>query len=138
MDNQAKPKFYKTKTFQNLNDKWYKKLKKDGFKDIESGVPSEIGELRLLDWSRSKFTKSVEWNQSKQEYYRLAGQFLYHHIFQTEEERKIWELHQDGVSVRNIVKTLKKQKIKAGHVKVFNTIKSLASIMVCQWKTNQK
>jgi hypothetical protein len=131
MDQDSKPKFYKTKAFEALNAKWYDKLKKSGFEDAESD------EDHLTDWSRTLFLKRPEYDQSKEEYYRLAGQFLHDHTFRTETERKIWELHQDGVSIRKIVKLLRKKRLKVSHVGVFNTIKSLASVMVQQWKISQ-
>ena len=131
VDSPENPKFWKTKAFKDLNAKWYAKLKKDGFEDAESD------EDHLIDWSRTLFSKRPEYDQSKEEYYRLAGQFLHDHTFQTETERKIWELHQDGVSIRKIVKLLKKKRLKVSHVSVFQTIKSLAAVMVTQWKQNQ-
>lgn len=126
---QPKPKYWTTQAFKQLNAKWQKKLKKSGFEDAESD------EEHLIDWSRTVFSKRPEYDQSKEEYYRLAGQFLHEHMFQTETERKIWALHQDGVSIRNIVIMLKKKRLRVSHVMVFETIKSLASIMVTQWKT---
>lgn len=128
---QDSPKYWNSSEFKALKSKWYGKLKKSGFKDAETD------EEHLQDWSRTLFSKRPEYDQSKEEYYRLAGHFLHEHTFQTETDRKIWDLHQNGVSIRNIVKLLKKKRLRVSHVMVFETIKSLAGVMIVQWKLNQ-
>jgi hypothetical protein len=106
-------KFWQTANFKKLQDRWTKKLEDSGFVDIEqpehfkSGVPDGA----LKTWVGRKYSKpsapDIETLQEREEYYRLAGQFLWSHKFSSGAERLIWELHSNGKSIRNIVKELK-------------------------------
>jgi hypothetical protein len=94
-------------TFQELQTKWYEKLEKSGFKDIEK---KHVGEMNWpSDFVRE--SRMIGW-QAKQEYYRMAEHFLTEHKFKNRLERIIWEYHANGISVRNIVVTLQKVKVK--------------------------
>lgn len=109
--NQNNPKFKK------LQKEWYEKLKKEGFDNIER----KDGSVRGLGSSRNSpgnpgHNKGYHWherevyNKSKEEYFRLAGHFLYEHKFSSKLERYIWELHANGLGVRSIVSTLHELK----------------------------
>ncbi len=108
----------KSKDFQALQKTWYKKLKQEGFEDIEQAD----GHLKL--WSayyfRSKYKTDgdVLFQQAKEEYYRLARQFLHEKSFEDIRTKRIWELHSEGMSIRNIVKVLKQE----GHVAYKNIV----------------
>ena len=84
--------------FEQLKAYWYRKLKASGFEDAET--PHGV----LKDWPahRIKRDYTPEKFVDKQEYYRLAGQFLFEHSFPNEHERKVWELHAHGLSARDI------------------------------------
>ncbi len=102
---------FNSKEFKELNEKWRKKLKKSGFEDIEN----DKGQLRSSD--SSEYVKNFDpiAAYAKEEYFRRAGFFLYSHKFETSLERKIWELHVEGASIREIVKILKKRGLKNIH-----------------------
>ena len=99
-----------TKQFKNLRDRWYKKLKDSGFEDIEQD------EDRLKEYSTTRFTSGKNnklppdqiktLNDSKEEYYRVAGHFLHEHEFNNEVDRFIWQKHAEGHSYRDITKML--------------------------------
>ncbi len=112
--------------------KWYAKLKKSGFEDIEANEHS------LKSWS-SKFVRAdktsiTSW-QAKQEYYYQATHFLNSHKFETNLEKAIWEYHANGISVREIASLLNKTKvIKTNRQTIWLVVKKLRSLM----KTKRK
>lgn len=96
--------------FKKLQDKWYGKLKKgkNGFEELET----KSGALRNTTHSGGVIDKRrVGW-ELQAEYYRLATHFLNDHTFKSPLEQAIWQYHSDGISVRNIVKTLNKVRRK--------------------------
>ncbi len=133
--NQVRPKFFQSVEFRALNDEWKDKLREEGFRDIERDEDS------LQDWSAA-FTRHPEWNASKEEYYRLAGQFLYEYRFRGPNAawtRKIWELHAQGTSIRDIVKILDPKGKQSPHTlfkKVQTTLAVLAKRMIKKCLTN--
>jgi glutamine synthetase adenylyltransferase len=100
---------YQTKEFKELQAKWAKKLEKDGFEDIET-LDGKLKGISHADFFKAHYNQIDA--QAKEEYYRQAGYFLYEHKFKNELERKIWELHLEGVGIREIVKVLKKRRHK--------------------------
>lgn len=96
---------------QALKDKWYGKLDKDEFNDIESD------EDNLKVWSSFLFGKNRAGSQFggwqfKAEYYYMASQFLEQYKFDNNRDKIIWDYHSNGISIAEIAKTLKKVKIK--------------------------
>ena len=116
---------FKTKEFLKLHRDWAKKLKKSGFEDIER----KEGVLKTSSMENVRNLYTVEQFNIKEEYYRLAGQFLHEYKFKTQVDKRIWELHSEGVSVRNIIKKLKHRGITAYKDLVHGTIKQLAEEM---------
>lgn len=109
--------------FNKLRDFWYKKLKDDGFIDIENNE-----QLSNNDKFRSK--KFLASYKEKAEYYYMSNHFLSTYEFENSIDRIIWEYHTEGVSVRNIAKILKKLGYKKkGRGKVWQIVKRLRSIM---------
>lgn len=93
---------FKTKKFEALKTKWYQKLQKSGFEDVESD------EDNLKQWDSSLFKRySPHTAEAKQEYFRLAGHFLNSHKFESKREKLIWSLHAEGLSFNDIGKKLK-------------------------------
>jgi hypothetical protein len=92
--------------FKELQRKWYKKLLNDGFVDIEN----ENHQLR--DFETQKYSKNIfnglpfaDWIRmklAKMEYYTLARQFIYIHKFPSVKIKKIWSMHAEGLSCRQI------------------------------------
>lgn len=104
-----------SKQFKELQKTWYDKLKNtkskqypEGFNDIEQ----DNGMLKT--WESSHYTKHKyngltleSWLVSKQaqvEYYTLARQWTHEHKFKSKEEKKLWELHAEGMSYREMQK----------------------------------
>lgn len=124
---------FRTKKFQNLKERWYAKLAKSDFKDIEQD------ELNLKEWESHSF--SARYNRhlfaSKEAYYQLVGQFLYSHPFNTEHQKFIWECHSEGKSTRAISKELKTKKWRPNSKdSVSRTIRQLAKVMLAQNNEN--
>jgi hypothetical protein len=117
-------KFYQTKDFKKLNDKWQKKLKKSGFEDIEQD------EFQLKIWS-SRFGRSKvgEAFDTKSAYYYMATHFLNDYTFQNNTDKLIWKHHADAVSIKDIFKLLKKMKVKITFYAVRRTIVRLEQEM---------
>lgn len=93
---------YKTKKFKKLKDEWYKKLEKDGFVDAEDGD-------LLKEWQSAYFQirHEPEIFSIQQSYYYEASHFLNIFAFPSELEKKIWALHVEGKSYREIALMLK-------------------------------
>lgn len=140
-----------SKEFKALRDKWYRKLAKSGFKEIEDvNSPNEM----LKRWDSTWFmgrtsarpggkdyteTKSINSPYAKasdsgakfrqiQEYYYLAEHFLGEYQFAKVVHKRYWDMHSKGLSNREIA-------IKTKHSrKLINTvIKELKGIML-KWK----
>lgn len=112
---------------------WNKKLKDSGFEDVETSK----GQLK--DWTSSRFTKQYNgsnytekkaYYESVEEYYRQATWFLNEYVFTENVERFIWNLHSQGISMRNISVALKKKrKLKMSATTVNVIITKLVTIM---------
>lgn len=101
-------KFYQKKEFLAEQKKWYDKLKKEGFQDIEL-IDWETGRVyeRTMGVSQADIVNT--WTREQEEYYRLAAQFV-HALREAGKESKeairIWELHAEGLGYRKIAKKL--------------------------------
>jgi hypothetical protein len=97
--------------FEKLKEKWYSKLKREGFEDIEKDEDS------LKVWSSTIFGKTKAliqhggW-QAKATYYQMASTFLSEYKFDNDRERKIWEKHSEGLSMRDISVSLGTKRSK--------------------------
>lgn len=114
--------------YKKLRDKWYLKLKKSGFVDIEDvNSPKEM----LLSWDSYRFIKSSskeskhnKWfvdeggsvtlkHKAIETYFQNAAWFLENHIFDTSLDKRAWKLHADGFSLQEIAKKLDIKKSRA-------------------------
>ncbi len=116
----SKPK--KTK-FQFLQEKWYAKLAKSGFEDIEKD------ERYLKKYSNQVHIHSnqTSW-EAKAAYFQMASNFLEDYKFASNLDRTIWEYHANGLSLNEIAATLKKVKPKSRKITrdiAFSVIKAL-------------
>lgn len=94
----------KTKKFESLKTQWYKKLKKEGFKDIENPKGNLI-KFESTIWKSTKFHKTADsmmLRQARESYFRLAGHFLYDHEFETSTDKAIWTMHANGKTLDHI------------------------------------
>lgn len=120
---------------------WYAKLAKSGFVDIE--VKNSISETQssnrdlVLGLNRKYGQYSHEWRQSKIMYYQMADSFLNDNKFENNIDRVIWEYHANGVSVRNIAKTLNKVRtVQVGRMYVWHVVNRLRNEMKTKYLVN--
>lgn len=116
-------KWNETKKFKSLEKKWYSKLKKTGFEDIEhsekdlkqfSGVTSihrEDGGSKIDDWAEWGRSTTIK-DHWKTEYYSRCRQFLNEHKFKNKTQRKIFEMYSEGIGARVIATELKTYRRK--------------------------
>lgn len=111
-----------------LTKKWYAKLKLSGFHDIEypggsikNCRPRNVGSLDPLLIS------------AKMDYYSFCRSFLEQHAFESNREKIIWEYHTEGISIRDIVDTLKKSRIKTNRDAVHKIIQKLERLMKAKY-----
>lgn len=127
-------KFNETDEFKRLNKEWSKKLKKSGFKDAEDSFGN------LNKWSGQALLERTERDgvsvTARVEYFRLATHFLLEHKFESRLDKRAWELHADGVSIRDIVKRLKRYYPGLYRDKVHILITKLKTIMVDKYKAS--
>lgn len=109
------------KQFLKLQQKWYRKLARSGFKDIES--PLKPGQpLKHWDSVDFQLDHTKESFLERQRYYELAGQLLHDFHFKNKVDKKIWEMHSNGVSL-----TIISEKVKLHRNTVHRIIKKYAS-----------
>lgn len=118
------------KELKALQIKWYDKLKKSGFTDIEAhdenpGKPDG----NLKDWHSQMFQSSNTpvLFQQRERYYQLAGQFLHEWTFSDAKEKVVWQCHSNGMSTREISRQLNRDGY--GKNAVFLIVKRLRTEM---------
>lgn len=116
----------KKSDFNKLKDKWYAKLERTGFHDIEL----KSGHLENNSTSGGTIDpRRVTW-ESQAEYYQMATDFLNDWQFEDRIERIIWEYRANGLSPRSIAKTLNKvRRKKINYITVWRMIKRLETEM---------
>ncbi len=100
------PKSLTPEQLKKLQNKWYDKLEKSGFEDIEERhSPKEF----LKRWAGQWFKRRTHVHnfEAKQEYFYQCGHFLTTHDFDTETERKVWQMHSEGLSLREIARSMR-------------------------------
>jgi len=125
-----------SKEFKELQAKWYKKLEKSGFKDAETVEGYHEPYRPLRQWHASCFflRHAPLRREAKTEYYRLAGQFLYDNTFKSKLEMRMWELHAEGKSIREIVRIMNKPKKRTYKRKVHETLQQLSKDMLAMYR----
>jgi hypothetical protein len=119
-----------SKEFKQLQAKWYGKLKKAKFDDIEEN------EDTLKEWASNTFRNKFDATkyQARLNYYRLAGHFLHEYEFDSDKERAIWELHAEGLSRPKVLKQLKSRNFKTYSRQVQEIIEKLEKEMITKWR----
>jgi hypothetical protein len=102
---------YTEKDLNSLRKKWYKILKKEGFKDIETLAPN--GQFYDMLKYPFKYDLNSPERKAQEKYFALARSFNYECNFKNEFERKVWSHHSEGVPYRKIAVTL---RTRAGRV----------------------
>lgn len=144
----AKPKIQLS--LKQLQKTWYAKLQKNGFKDIETGeygikrratedmfqhTFDTVDDVKNGQFNRNERIKTARIvHNAKETYYYEAEHFLNNYKFKDNREKIIWEYHANGMTIRDIVKTFGKLKIKLTNYRVWKTIKQLAQQMKKQIK----
>jgi hypothetical protein len=127
---------------EELRDKWYKKLENVKDETYPTGfIDIERDEETLKVWSSDKFAsrrlvQNGGW-QAKATYHSLAERYLAEYPFENRREQIIWEYHTNAVSVRDIVKLLKKVRIKMKRTSVWEIIKKHKSKMFALYMADQ-
>lgn len=126
---------YKTKGFAKLQEKWYKKLKKEGFVDLE--------DVRGNLWTWSSFYFSCRYTPDRfhdiERFYQEAEVFLHEHPFKNVRDRAVWELFCQGKTVQAISKALKARHFKlVSNTAVFHIINRLTKEMKKKWVLKNK
>lgn len=123
------------KELKQLTAKWYGKLKKTGFQDIESPNDPEVLSRWAYDLSRERTVNRFE---STQEYYRLAGHFLYDYKFESKRDQLFWKLHSEGKTCKQISDSLPMNRIKKVTLDTVNkAILRLTKIMKAMYGTER-
>lgn len=105
----------KRSQLERLQAEWYTKLRKDGFKDIEDA------QGRLKSWTISSKAACKQWSMksstyheqvitkqvAREEYFRLAGHFLFDHDFHSPLERDVWAAHALGYGRLKVYRLVK-------------------------------
>lgn len=117
--------------YQTLKKKWYAKLERLGFSDIET----DDGMLKSWDSRRflvnnKHYGNRPATHQEKANYYYYANQFLHNYAFPKETHRLVWEEHSNGVSIDKITAKLKKARFKVSRGEVFKIIRHYKQIML--------
>jgi hypothetical protein len=90
-------RYYETAEFAALNREWRKRLRAEGFVDIESNDKllrydhSDYGDARRL---------SAPSNLERAAYYELVTRWLHQRVWPSRHVKRLWELHTEGVGVR--------------------------------------
>lgn len=117
----------KPKTLAELQSKWYKRLQKDGFKDIEK----PDGSLKMDAHYNVMYNyRNQTVYDAKERYYQLASQFLHDHKFSSRLEKIIWEHHTHGIGIVNIVKEAKRKGLQTYKREVHETLQRLTKEML--------
>lgn len=114
-------KFWDKPEFKELQKVWYEKLADQDFKDIEAGN-------FLKEWDSNFFRNNF--NQIKYDctvqYYKKGRELLLTYPFENPHQRQIWELHCDGLTIREIARQVKSYRKSMVHYvieKIASTIK---------------
>jgi DNA-binding NarL/FixJ family response regulator len=95
----------KSKQFQKLKTTYYKKLKDEGFVDIETQ-----GEDGLLEKSIRPKRRGIAESVSRLDFYRCASDYLFNGEFKSVRDWVIWAGFVEGKSVRVIAAALNLSK----------------------------
>jgi hypothetical protein len=114
--------FYEKAKFKKLREKWYKKLEKSGFVEIEAvHTKNEL----VKDYHSSHFMKDyvVDNYDAKQKYFELAREILHTYEFKNKQDKLVWELYSEGMECKTIARKLKKSEYKLS--KFIKTVEKL-------------
>jgi hypothetical protein len=99
---------FETPEFRALLGKWNQILARDGLAEITDQGDFLSGRHYRDKSTPADIRQRIELTQS---YYERASELLKDFAFKTKLHRRIWELHCEGLSIRNIVKKLRKHRL---------------------------
>lgn len=108
--------------YKKLEKVWYEKLKLTGFDDIED---TRTEQRMLKEWDFNFFRNQfndIEY-ESTLGYYESAKHLLASYSFKDETHMKVWELHCEGLSERDIAGQVGKYKKSMVHYIICNISK---------------
>lgn len=106
--------------FLRLNSKWYNKLRKSGFTDIEFYDPrTGIGQ-NSANMKGCRDAKYLQRHIGNEEYFRRARAFLHICMFSCKLDKLLWTQFSDGVSFREMARTAK-QRFYRNHIRTYAT-----------------
>lgn len=123
-----------SKDFKKLQKEWYEKIKKEGFVDAED---TENPHRPLKSWHSFKFY-APDKNQklyfismdSAEEYYKRARHLLVDYKFDKEIHKRIWTLHSEGWSTRQIEKKISRFDKSYKRSQISNIINKIAKEII--------
>ena len=103
-------KFYKTSQFLKEQKKWYKKLKSNGFIDVDLYDSDQIQANHSAKPINDEILSDSIWETPQAIFYNQANDFLLSNDWSEYEkyEKTIWALFADGKTMRHIAKHVKK------------------------------
>ena len=114
----------KKAAFNKLQAKWYAKLAKSGFEDVEFDETHFKRGTAAID---QRYGGPIE---SKIQYYQMATYFLNDYDFKDKIQEIIWEYHANGMSARSISETLNRvRRKKIDPQTVWTVIRDLRVLM---------
>lgn len=114
---------FKSRQFKELEREWYGKLKESGFEDIEDNSTEE---RRLRSWHNLRFSNFSPIKICMiSSYYSYSADLLQTHRFINEEQKRIWELHCNGLTEREIAKEVPRYKKSMVHYVISNVRKGI-------------
>lgn len=119
---------YRTKEFKELFDHWNKKLVESGHDEIENFNRRQDPILKRYHTLKLN-ERDIDDILEREAYHRAARHFIYEYKFESDEDKKIWELHTEGLSVRKIAKELIK-----GKSTICNIVRKIRNEMKKTWK----
>ena len=94
--------------FKELEQRWYQKLEKSGFKDIED---TKNPYRPLKSWHSFRRVPGAEiTSNAKRDFFDLAWELIHTANFKKKHYRKIWVLFCDGLSERQIARKVRLPK----------------------------
>lgn len=121
-----------------LQDKWYQRLKKEGFRDVEVRDHTDTAVLKSWDSFRFQARFTPESFEDVSTYYYRAYQFLHCYEFSNTVDEITWKLHVNGCPIRDIAFHLKNEhKVRTNKDYVRAIIKRLQCVMKGQ-ETNEE
>jgi hypothetical protein len=102
-------KFYLTSEFKSLENEWYQRLEESGFHDIENRDNPD-GMLKtdrsVVEFDETRIESVGFRSEARALYFRNGAEVLKSYPFENETHRRIWQLHMDGLSNREIARKI--------------------------------